>query len=78
MNFNNTYDSYHSEPLNNYINPFTYGTTPEERKRYEKEQHRIDLLRQIEDNNRRKMLEKQRDWEEDQRERWRLFNFLHI
>jgi hypothetical protein len=68
---NSSLNSFNSEPLSTYINPFSYGTTQGDHKRYEKEQHRLDLLRQIEDNNRRKMLEKQRDWEEDQKERWR-------
>lgn len=61
--------SFSSEPLPTYINQ--YGNTIEDQTRYEKEQHRLDLLRQIEDNNRRKMLEKQNEWEEEQRERWR-------
>jgi hypothetical protein len=71
VNLANSYSSFNSEPISNHINPFAYGNSPEEHKRYEKEQHRLDLLRQIEDNNRLKMLEKQRDWEEDQKERWR-------
>ncbi|KAI6176453.1 hypothetical protein M3Y97_00799700 [Aphelenchoides bicaudatus] len=68
---NSSLNSFNSEPLTNYVNPFKYGTSPEERKRYDQEQHRLDLLRQIEDNNRRKMLERHREWEEDQRDRWR-------
>jgi hypothetical protein len=70
-NLASSYTSFNSEPLANHINPYTYGASAQESKRYEQEQHRLDLLRQIEDNNRRKMMDKQREWDEEQRERWR-------
>lgn len=47
------------------------GAGPDEQRRWEKEQHRLDLLRQIQDNEHRKRLEKQKEWELDERERLR-------
>ncbi|CAD5219845.1 unnamed protein product [Bursaphelenchus xylophilus] len=57
-----------SDPL---VNRPAYYDPIEESKRWEKEQHRLDLLHQIQENEQRKRLEKQKEWEEDERERLR-------
>lgn len=38
----------------------------------EKEQHRLELLAQIEENRQRRMRERQREWEQEERERIKL------
>lgn len=52
-----------------------FATTPEQRLKMEKEQHKMELMRQIEDNKRRKYLEKQKEWEQEERERMKLVSF---
>ncbi|KAH7732024.1 hypothetical protein AAVH_00922 [Aphelenchoides avenae] len=48
-----------------------YASTSEDRAKLEKEQHKLELMQQVEDNRRRKMMEKQKEWEEDERQRIR-------
>lgn len=48
-----TYSLGSANHYNKPINLANFASSPEERARLEKEQHRQDLLRQIEDNNRR-------------------------
>uniref|UniRef100_A0A914EPG1 Uncharacterized protein n=1 Tax=Acrobeloides nanus TaxID=290746 RepID=A0A914EPG1_9BILA len=53
-------------PAFNYVNPYPPGHA-----KHEKEQHKLELLQQIEDNRRRKEAEKQSEWEMEERERIR-------
>ncbi|KAI1731919.1 hypothetical protein Ddc_00764 [Ditylenchus destructor] len=74
LDLSNSYGSFYSDQssMSTYKPSFNvpqFATTPEQRLKLEKEQHKMELTRQIEDNKRRKYLEKQREWEQEERER---------
>ncbi|KAI1725426.1 hypothetical protein DdX_02084 [Ditylenchus destructor] len=74
LDLSNSYGSFYSElsSVSAYkpsSNVPQFATTPEQRLKMEKEQHKMELMRQIEDNKRRKYLEKQKEWEQEERER---------
>ncbi|KAI6200872.1 hypothetical protein M3Y96_00780600 [Aphelenchoides besseyi] len=71
INPRSSFNSFAVDLPSTYVNPNLHGNTPEEHRRFEKEQHRIDLLRQIEDNQRREQMRKHEEWQEEERERWR-------
>ncbi|CAD5213633.1 unnamed protein product [Bursaphelenchus okinawaensis] len=71
-NFNQTNRSLGATILSDpFVTKPNYYDPIEDSKRWEKEQHRLDLLRQIQENEQRKRIEKQKEWEEDERERLR-------
>lgn len=75
----NTYGSFYNDPIsmarstympsNNYHYSSSYNSF--EYPKNDKEQHKMELLQQIEENKRRKEMEKLREKEIDDRERWR-------
>lgn len=74
MSLSKSYGSFYSDPayqVKQPINLTQFANNASQREKYAKEQHKMELMQQIEDNKRRKMLEKQREWELEERERVR-------
>lgn len=73
MKVSNSYDSFYSNPYKtkNSINLMQYTSNP----CYSKEQHKIELMQQIEENKHRKMFEMQQKIEMEKRECAKFLNF---
>lgn len=72
-NLKNNFYSNQINKNNNLTNLMQFNSDVNQRKLYEKEQHRIELMQQIEENKHRKMLEKQKEIEIEERDRAKFF-----